>query len=75
MTTAGCSVSFSYGYVLITLLFFVLNNVKSPQNEMAIKCRFCSTLQLSFETYCAPTNTQEVTLGWWAGTREGLLVK
>jgi hypothetical protein len=75
MTTAGCSVSFSYKYVLIALLFFVLNNVKLPQNKMAIKCRFRSTLQLSFETYCAPTNTQKVTLGWQAGTRAGLLVK
>ena len=32
MTTAGCSVSYSYGYVLITLLFFILNNVKHTKN-------------------------------------------
>jgi hypothetical protein len=44
------------------LLLFTLN-VKNKKNEMAIKCRFHSTLQLSFETYCAPTNTQKVILG------------
>lgn len=66
MTTAGCSVSFSYGYVLITSLFFI-----HTKNEMAMKCRFHSTLLLSSETYCAPTNTKKV----WAGTQAGLLVK
>jgi len=75
VTIAGCSVSFSYGYVLITLLFFILNNVKYTKNEMAIKCRFHSTPQLSFATYCAPTNTQKVILGLWAGTQAGLFVK
>jgi len=74
-TTAGCSVSFSYGYVLITPLFFILNNVKHTKNEMAVKCRFHSTQQLSFETYCAPTNIKKVILGLWAGTQAGLLVK
>ena len=66
MTTAGCSVFFSYGYVLMTLCFFILNNVKHTKNEMAIKCRFHSTLQLSFETYCVLTNTQKVIHGLWA---------
>jgi hypothetical protein len=75
MTTAGFSLSFSYGYVLITLLFFILNNVKHTKNDMAIKCRFHSTLQLSFETYCASTNTLKVIRGMWAGTHAGLLVK
>jgi hypothetical protein len=75
MTTADLSVSNSYGYVLITLLLFTLNNVKNTKNEMAIKCRFHSTLQLSFETYCAPINTQKVVLGIEAGTQTSLLVK
>jgi hypothetical protein len=73
MTTAGCSMSFSYGYVLTTLLFFILNNVKHTKNEMAIKCRFHSTMQLSCETYWALTNTQKVILGLWAGIQAGLL--
>jgi hypothetical protein len=63
MTTADLSVSNSYGYVLIALTFITLNNVKYTKNEMAIKCRFCATPQLSSETYCLPKNTQKVKVG------------
>jgi len=52
----------SYGYALITLLFFTLNNVKHTQ-KMAIKCRFRSTLHLPSETCCVPTNIEKVTVG------------
>jgi len=62
MTTADLSMSNSYGYALIKLLSFTLNNVKLTREEMAIKCRFRSTLNLSSETCCVPTNTQKVTV-------------
>jgi len=63
MTTADFSVSNSYGYALIKLLSFTLNNVKLTRKEMTIKCRFRSTLNLSSETGCVPTNTLKVTVG------------
>jgi len=40
LTTVDCSVSFSYGYVLINLSFFTLHNAKYTQFEFAIKCMF-----------------------------------